>query len=494
MGGEVTAEVHPTSRRAATEATTHPTRILMKPLPRPRVDGSWPRLAFGAIASDTPGVDPPEVRYARSGDVSIAYVVTGSGSFDLVFVHGFVGNLESAWEQPDRVAFFERLGSFARVIEFDRRGTGLSDRVREVPTLETRMDDLRAVMDAAGSERAAVVATFEAGSMAALYAATYPDRVAALVLYNPVAKGVWAPEYPFAATEEEWRSELAEIQARWGEPEFFAKIARGVAPSRSDDPAWTAWVAKLLRTGASPGAALAVRRMARDVDIRDVLPSIRVPTLVLNNAEHADESRYVADHIPGARRGELPGVDTAFFLVPGIGDEVERFVKGVWGEAEPETVLSTVLFTDIVASTERAAELGDRRWAELVGAHHTLVRRQLDRFRGRELDTAGDGFFASFDGPVRGIRCARAIVEALGQIGLDTRAGLHTGECEVVGDKLAGIAVNIGARVASLAGPGEVLVSSTVKDLVAGSGIGFAARGAVELKGVPGRWQLYAVV
>lgn len=493
MLGEVTVDVHPTSRRAATEAAARPARTLMNPLWRLAVDGSSRRLAFGANASDTPGVNVPEVRYATSGDVSIAYVVTGAGPFDLVFVHGFVGNLETAWEQPSRVAFIERLGSFARVIEFDRRGTGLSDRVREVPTLETRMDDLRAVMDAAGSDRAAVVGTFEAGSMAALYAATYPDRVAALVLYNPIAKGVWAPDYPFASTEDEWRSTLAEIRERWGQPDFFAELARGIAPSRSDDPAFMAWFAKALRTGASPGAALAIQRMARDVDIRDVLPSIRVPTLVLHIDEHADESRYVADRIPGARRVAIAGPDTMIMLAPGIGDEIERFVKSVWGEAEPETVLSTVLFTDVVGSTERAAELGDRRWAELVGTHHTLVRRQLDRFRGRELDTAGDGFFASFDGPVRGIRCARAIVEALGQVGLEVRAGLHTGECEVIGDKLGGIAVNIGSRIASLSKPGEVLVSSTVKDLVAGSGIGFADRGTVELKGVPGRWQLFAV-
>jgi class 3 adenylate cyclase len=233
--------------------------------------------------------------------------------------------------------------------------------------------------------------------------------------------------------------------------------------------------------------------MVRDVDIRDVLPSIRVPTLVLHLAEHADESRYVAERIPGARRVEISGSDTIFFLAPGIAEELERFVKNAWGAAEPETILSTLLFTDIVGSTERAAELGDRRWAELVGSHNALVRQQLDRFRGRELDTAGDGFFASFDGPARGIRCASAIVESVRALGLEVRAGLHTGECEVIGEKLGGIAVNIGARVASRAGPGEVLVSSTVKDLVAGSGIRFADRTAVELKGVPGMWQLFAV-
>ena len=277
----------------------------------------------------------PEIQYARSGDVSLAYVVSGEGSFDLVFVHGFVGNLETAWEQPLRQAFFERLGAFSRVIEFDRRGTGLSDRVRDVPTLESRMDDLRAVMDAAGSERAAVFATFEAGAMAALYAATYPERVAALVLYNPIAKGEWSPDYPFAPTEAEWSSELAEIRERWGQPEFFAEFTRAIAPSRADDPAYAAWTAKLLRTGASPGAALAIRRMVRDVDIRDVLPSIRVPTLVLHLAEHADESRYVAERIPGARRVEISGSDTIFFLAPGIAEELERFVKNAWVRLSP---------------------------------------------------------------------------------------------------------------------------------------------------------------
>nr|MBA2462061.1 adenylate/guanylate cyclase domain-containing protein [Actinomycetota bacterium] len=316
----------------------------------------------------------------------------------------------------------------------------------------------------------------------------------ALALYNPVAKGVWAPEYPFAPTADEWRSELAEIRDHWGEPEFFAQIARSIAPSRADDPAFLAWFAKNMRTGASPGAALAVRRMARDVDVRDVLPSIRVPTLVLHLAGTADESRYVAERIPTARRVEIAGADTAFFLASGVVDELERFVKSVWGAAEPQTVLSTVLFTDIVGSTERAVQLGDRRWAELIASHHALVRRQLDRFRGRELDTAGDGFFASFDGPARAIRCACAINEVVRELDLDVRAGLHTGECELIGEKLGGIAVNIGARVAAQAGTGEVLVSSTVKDLVSGSGIQFEDRGEHELKGISEAWRLFRVV
>ncbi len=424
----------------------------------------------------------------------IAWQAAGTGPIDIVYVPSSIGQLEQLVTEPGVRAFLERMCSFARLITFDRRGSGLSDPCPSAPTLEEQMDDVLAVMDAAGSERAAVVATFEAASMAGLYAATYPERVAALVLYNPIAKGVWAPDYPFAPTDDEWRSELAEIRERWGEPEFFAEFSRAVAPSRADEPEFRAWHAKVMRTGASPGAALAIRRMARDVDIRDVLPSIRVPTLVLHLARHADESHYVTERIPGARRVQISGSDTMFFIAPGLDGEIERFVTSVWGAAEPETVLSTVLFTDIVGSTERAAKVGDRRWAELVASHHALVRRLLDRFRGRELDTAGDGFFASFDGPARGIRCARAIIESVRELGLEVRAGLHTGECELIGDKLGGIAVNIGARVASEAGAGEVLVSSTVKDLVAGSGIRFADRGTVELKGVPGRWQLFAVL
>jgi len=398
----------------------------------------------------------------------------------------------SAQYRP-REAFLERLSQFARVIEFDRRGTGLSDRVREIPTLETRMDDLRAVMDAAGSDRAALFGTFEAGSMCALFAATYPERAGALVLYNPIAKGVWASDYPFAQTEASWREELQEIRTRWGEPEFHADFLRQVAPSRAADPDFRSWYLSASRQGASPGAAVAVRRMAMELDIRDVLPAIRVPTLVMYRDFSRDEATWITERIPGARSVEIGGPDLMFFLAEGLSDELDRFVNEAWGEREPDTVLSTVLFTDVVGSTERAAALGDRAWAELVERHHTVVRRQLDRFRGREIDTAGDGFFASFDGPIRAIRCARAVGESVRDLGLDVRAGLHTGECEVVGDKLGGLAVNIGARVASQAGPGEVLVTSTVKDLVAGSGLEFEDRGAAELKGVPGEWRLYAV-
>jgi class 3 adenylate cyclase len=435
----------------------------------------------------------PEIEYAQSGDVSIAYAVHGEGPIDIAFVHGYISNLEVEWEDPGHVAFFEKLGSSGRVIRFDRRGSGLSDRVRDVPTLETRMDDLRAVMDAAGSPRAVLVATFEAASMAMLFAATYPERVAGLAVYYPLAKGVWSSDYPFGPTEEEHLRELEAIRSGWGSADQAAAFLRDAAPSIADDPEVHEWAMRMFRQGASPGAALAIRRMVMNVDIRDVLPSIRVPTLVLHGPRKSEEAAYIAERIPSARRLELGGQDRVFWCAEGLPEAIADFARAVWREPEPDCVLATVLFTDIVDSTAKTADLGDRAWADLVQRHHVLVRSQLDRFRGRELDTAGDGFFAAFDGPIRAIRCAVSVREALRDIGLDMRAGLHTGECEVIGEKLGGIAVSIGARVAAQAGPGEVLVSQTVKDLVAGSGIEFADRGAAGLKGVPGEWRLFAV-
>jgi class 3 adenylate cyclase len=434
----------------------------------------------------------PEIRYALSGDVAIAYAVEGEGPVDLVYVHGFAGNLESESESPRYRAFHERLAAFSRLVLFDRRGTGLSDRMREAPTLETRMDDLRAVLDAVGSESAVLFGTFEAASMCMLFAATYPERTLGLVLYNPVAKGAGAP---WAVRDEEGRrADLKELAATWGTLEAARQHARAMAPSFAEDEEFLRLLARQQRLGASPGAAVTIRRMAMDVDVRDVLPAIRVPTLVLNMPEARGEAQYVEQRIPNARRLEVAGPDYFIFLLgEEVWSEVERFVESTRGGREPETVLATVLFTDIVDSTSRAAAIGDRAWAELVSRHHAVVRGHLDRFRGRELDTAGDGFFAAFDGPIRAIRCARAIGEGVRELGLEVRAGLHTGECEVVGVKLGGIAVNIGARVASRAGAGEVLVTSTVKDLVAGSGMHFEERGAAELKGVPGEWRLYAV-
>jgi class 3 adenylate cyclase/pimeloyl-ACP methyl ester carboxylesterase len=434
-----------------------------------------------------------EIRYARSGDVAIAYAVIGDEPLDLVHVHGAVGHLEIQLELPEYKAMLERFAAYARVMTFDRRGTGLSDRVRDVPTLEARMDDVRAVLDAVGSERAALLGTFEAASMISLFAATYPERVTALVLYNPVVRGTWAPDYPWADTPEEWQRHLADLAARWGSLELAEEHIRSSAPSRAGDDTYSQWMARLQRGGASPGAAVAIERMRMVIDIREFLPAIRVPTLVLSSPQFVEPGKYAADRMPGARHQEVPGDITLSLHGEELHGPVEAFVRAAAGESEPDTVLATVLFTDIVGSTAKAVELGDAQWAELVGRHHALVRRQLDRYGGVELDTAGDGFFATFDGPIRAIRCARAIADSTHDLGLDLRAGIHTGECERIGAKLGGLAVNIGARVAARAGPGEVLVSSTVKDLVTGSGITFEERGDHELKGVPGRWALYTV-
>ena len=431
----------------------------------------------------------------------IAYQVTGDGPFDLVFVPPFVSHVELAWQVESSVKLIERLSSFSRLIRFDKRGTGMSDRVEGVPTLETRMDDVRAVMDAAGSEKAALLGASEGGPMSALFAATYPDRCWALALFGTYASERPAPDYPWAASDEEFKAELEDARA-WGTPQSARAIADALAPTSSEQD--RAALATLLRQSASPGAVAALARMNRESDIRAILGAIRVPTLVLNRTgDHpyiVAGSKYLAERIPHARHVELPGVDHSISAgnAPAVLDEIERFLKTSWEahvheEAEPERVLATVLFTDIVGSTAKAAELGDRRWRELLSEHHGLIRRQLATARGRELDTAGDGFFASFDGPARAIRCASRISEEVKQLGIDIRAGLHTGECEVIDGKVGGIAVHIGARVAGEAGPGEVLVSSTVKDLVAGAGIEFSDRGAVELKGVPGEWRLFGV-
>ena len=446
----------------------------------------------------------PETRYAKSGDVSIAYQVVGDGPFDLVFAPGFVSNVEYGWEEPTLERFYRRLASFCRLIIFDKRGTGLSDRVSGVPDLETRMDDVRAIMDAVGSERAAVVGYSEGAAMASMFAATYPERTPALVLYGTFLTWEWLPERRETYRQVSWEEQLEEVERRWGTPEYCDELLRDDAPSKADDEEFRRWYATRLRLGASPAAAVTLTKMGMETDARPILPSIHVPTLIVHRVGDRDcdirNARFAAKQIPGAVYVELPGEDH----LPWVGDseaivaEFERFLTGVWesggwDEPEPERVLSTVLFTDIVGSSELAASLGDRAWRELLGNHHQVVRRQLARFRGREMDAAGDGFFASFDGPARAIRCACAIVESMPELGLEVRAGLHTGECELMDNKVAGIAVHTGARVASHAQPGEVLVSSTVKDLVAGSGLAFEDRGDHELKGIPGEWRLYAV-
>ena len=440
----------------------------------------------------------PEIRYAKTSDgVHIAYQVLGDAEIDLVHVHGWVHNVAYAWEYPPLAHYYRRLASFSRLLLFDRRGVGLSDRVSDAPTLEARMDDIRAVMDAAGSERAAVFGSSEGGSTAALFAATYPERTIALIMYGAYARGGWAPDYPWGNKPEEVEREIEEVERSWGTQSYSDEVLREIAPDRARDDAFRRWWANYMRVSASPAAAVALERMAVDIDIRDVLPTIRVPTLVLNRAEDAaDEARYIAERIHGARYVELPGADHLAFvgttdLIP---DEIEDFLTGVRRGPYADRVLATVLFTDIVGSTEMQGRLGDRGWKELVERHHAAVRSALGHWRGVENDTAGDGFYATFDGPARAINCALEITERVRDLGIEVRAGIHTGECEVIEGKCGGLTVSIGARVAAKAGPSEVLVSRTVKDLTAGSGLAFEDADEHELKGVPDRWHLYRVV
>lgn len=420
----------------------------------------------------------------------------GEGAQNLVLVPGWVSNIEHAWEDPSFSHFLRRLASFSRLILLDRRGTGLSDRVSELPTLEQRMDDVRAVMDAAGAERAALFGLSEGGPMCMMFAATYPSRTSALLLYGTFARLLRASDYPIGVPAGLMEQFLDRVEESWGTGSMSADY---FAPSMAGDEAFRRSWARFERLGVSPSGIKALLRMAQETDARHVLPIIRVPTLVVHREGdlviQVKSARYIAERIQGAKYVELPGPD--HFLWVGdsdaILDEVEEFLTGARRGQEPDRVLATVMFTDIVGATERAVALGDGRWRDLLDRHHTVIREQLSRFRGREIDTAGDGFLAAFDGPARGVRCAGAIVREMGRLGLEIRAGLHTGECEILGDKLSGIAVHTGARVAALAGAGEVLVSATVKDLVAGSGITFEDRGVRKLKGLPGEWRLYAV-
>ena len=428
--------------------------------------------------------------------MSIAYQTLGAGSVDLVLVHGWISNVEYQWEQRDWAGFFERLASFSRLIVFDKRGTGLSDRARGVPTLEERMDDVRAVMDVVGSRRAIIMGVSEGGPMAILFAATYPERTTAAILYGTSPRTAWAPDFPWGSTPEAFRERVADTEAHWGERAHTERMLTELAPSRVGDEAFRNWWTRYIRLGASPSAAVALQRMNREIDVRHVLSAISVPTLVLNRiGDDPEPARFMAKQIPGARYVELPGSDHLPYTEDSesVLRAIEEFVTGDLASTESNRVLATVLFTDIVNSTERAASLGDEAWRKLLERHHALVRRQLSLFHGRELDTAGDGVFASFDGPARAIRCACAIADSMRELGVEVRAGLHTGECEIVGEKLAGIAVHIGARVAGQAAPGEILVSGTVKDLVAGSGLRFRDRGTALLKGVDGDWRIYAV-
>jgi class 3 adenylate cyclase len=439
----------------------------------------------------------PEIRYAKNGDVHIAYQVLGDGPIDIVVVPGFTNHLELMWENPAAAALWQRVASFARLILMDKRGTGLSDRVpnNELPNLEQRMDDVRAVMDSAGSERAGLLSFWEGGTMCVLFAATYPERTHGLILFATPMAFRRSPDYPWAIDDEQNEAFIKTVSDRWGRGEVYSSLA----PSLAHDPHAQRWFGRVERMGASPGAVAALWRMNLELDARDLLPAVRVPTLVLHRRDDPmlpiEASRYLADRIPGAKLVELEGGDH----LPWVGDvdslvrEVRTFLTGPQQEAFVDRVLATVLFMDIVGSTQRAAEVGDASWRAQLDGFYDGMRRTLERYRGQEVNTTGDGFLARFDGPARAIKCAEEISSNSSQMGMAVRAGLHTGECELRGDDIGGIAVHIGSRIADRAGAGEILVSSTVKDLVAGSGIEFRDRGEETLKGVPGSWHIYSV-
>ena len=435
-----------------------------------------------------------EVRYAHSGNIEIAFRTLGKAPLTVVWVAGSLSNLEVVWEHPDYRRFCERLASFAQLILFDKRGMGLSDRV-EVGTLEERMDDVRAVMDAAGAERAALLGVSEGGPMSMLFAATYPERTHALILSGAEVKEEITEDWPWGIrTRPDFEKAMAMLPERWG-----MGLAGPLLIPDADPEFQRSWWGRVQMQAATPRVAIAYNRMAFDIDVRHVVPSITAPTLIIHRVGdkicHLENARFLASHIAGARYIELPGDSHSPYAHGGseIADEIQEFLTGVREPAEPDRVLLTVMFTDIVGSTTRARELGDQKWRELLDHHHATVRQELTRFRGREIDTAGDGFFAVFDGPARAIRCATSIVSAVRKLGLDIRAGLHTGEVELANGNVRGIAVHIGARVAALANPGEVVVSGTVKDLIAGSGIELVDRGTRQFRGMQGNWHVYAV-
>ena len=438
-------------------------------------------------------------RYAAGDKGNLAYQVVGEGPRDLVYVPGWVSNIEVMWEEPSMAAFLRRLVSFSRLILFDKRGTGMSDRVPldEMPTLEERMDDVRVVMDAVDSERATLLGHSEGGNMCILFAATYPERTESLILTGSYARRTPSEDYPWAPSVEDRAAEIEEVERTFGDPDA---LPFWLAPSRMHDDAFRQWMAKYLRLGSSPKAAAHLLEMNTQIDTTQVLSSIQVPTLCLYRTEDqdvkVDEGRWIASQIPNSRFVEIPGAD---HLLNADGAdlilaEIEEFVTGYRASPEPERAVATILFTDIVASTEMAAEMGDHAWRELLERHNALVRTEAERFRGRVIGTQGDGVLALIDGPARAISAAHSIVKTLEPLGITLRAGIHTGEIELVGDDVAGLAVHIGARIAALAGPGEVLVSRTVKDLVAGSGIEFEDRGAHPLKGLSDEWQVFEAV
>ena len=440
---------------------------------------------------------PPETHYARSGDVCIAYQVTGESGMDMVWAPGTASHLDLMWEWPPYVRLIEGFSAFCRLIRFDKRGTGLSDRPATVATLEQRIDDIRAVMDAVNSKRATIYGVSEGGSMACLFAAMYPDRTRSLVLYGTQARWVRADDYPWGPTRAVYDQMIEQVRETWPSREYL--MGWGAGLGRDADPAVLEWWVRYAQAGASPSSLAVLEAMNGEIDIRAILPTIRVPTLVLHRTgdpgTRVEAARDLAAKIPGARFVELPGGDLHGYagVERRILDEIEEFVTGTRSAIVTDRFLTTVCFLDIVGSTERAVALGDTGWRDLLGAYYALVRREVARYRGEEQNTAGDGFLATFDGPARAIRCAMAIREIVRRLGIQVRAGLHTGECERLEEQVGGIAIHIGARVAALAVPEEILVSQTVKDLVAGSGLGFVPRGAHALKGVPGDWLLFAV-
>ena len=441
----------------------------------------------------------PATRYAKSDEVSIAYQMVGDAPIDLALVLGFATHLDMQWEAPPMARFFERLASFSRLMLFDKRGTGLSDPVSDVPTLEQRVDDVRAVLNACGSERAALFGISEGGPMSVMFAAAHPERVSALILHGAMGRTTEAPDYPWASPAEALRESAAQFIAP-----YWGRDARGTvelfAPSMADDPRAVELVERLERSAASPAMVWRIFEMFLDIDVRAILPTIKVPTLVLHRrgdrVVNWRAGRELASQIPNARYVELPGIDH----LPWAGDpdpvlgEVEEFLTGTRSLPETDRVLATVMFTDLVGSTERAAAVGDARWRDLLAEHQVSVRRELAQSRGHEVKTLGDGFLATFDGPARAIRCAHAIATDGRSLGLEVRVGLHTGEVELVGQDVGGIAVHIAARVADLAAAGEVLVSSTTKELVAGSGLRFVERGTWRLKGIADEWRLFAAL
>jgi class 3 adenylate cyclase len=433
----------------------------------------------------------PETRYARSGDLHIAYQVFGAGSVDLVLVPGFISNVEETWDNPSAARWLERLGRFARVITFDKRGTGLSDRAGSVPSLDERMDDARAVMDAAHSERAVLLGISEGGSLATVFAASHPDRCTSLILYGAFAK--FSSWYP---TDEKLAAFYRYVEEKWGTGESVWKYA----PSMVDDAGFKKIWARHERVGATPAAAIALMRMNQEIDISGVLSAIRVPTLVIHRTEDTavsiEAGHYLAQHIPGARLAEFAGGDHLPYIgknADDITDEIQEFVTGSRPAVEADRVLATVLLTDIVGSTKRASDLGDRRWRTLLDQHDDLVRQEISRFRGREVKSLGDGFLATFDGPARAVRCASAVIETVRGVGLEARCGVHTGEIDLKGEDIGGITVHIASRIAALAESGQVLASRTVRDLVAGSDLQLEERGAYALKGLSESILLFAV-